>query len=458
MFTNKGITDQYDARLMRSAEIVPQAHHHYCSHWRPARRCATMCLHTQTPAAAHMQPLSVSPRAHLEWWRPPHGTLICITSCHCSLTELRPSHLAATSIANNAYGASVIDRLPGFSPNVSLVILVANTLRVAFWFRKRFDNTMLVQSLLLIGMQLALLQALAGSKWALAKREGRQLALSPVGDFWAWDSFALYLGATALFASVVALVSSVLYRFEWYVEGLGAAAVSFESVMGLPQLTRNFMHKSTAGLSIFMVCGWLGGDFLKYIRPNPPLAEQMLLHVRTRTDWMPLTEVDIYAANNLPTSLVEPDPVDRLPEYHLRQPPPPTPEMVHESTMFYHTHVPIAGSGPEIHHTLYVTHFWSAARNRDIRHVAYFVAKGVPMVFFYGAAVQTALDASVALQLFVLYPNDDIKALLRRVRHPFKPRRSPRASSSAAAAAAPAAALNGRSPRKSPRRVSYNED
>eukprot|EP00611_Tribonema_gayanum_P010831 TRINITY_DN20944_c0_g1_i1.p1 TRINITY_DN20944_c0_g1~~TRINITY_DN20944_c0_g1_i1.p1 ORF type:complete len:274 (+),score=103.31 TRINITY_DN20944_c0_g1_i1:187-1008(+) len=236
----------------------------------------------------------------------------------------------------------------GFSPNVSLVILVANTLRVAFWFRKRFDNTMLVQSLLLIGMQLALLQALAGSKWALAKREGRQLALSPVGDFWAWDSFALYLGATALFASVVALVSSVLYRFEWYVEGLGAAAVSFESVMGLPQLTRNFMHKSTAGLSIFMVCGWLGGDFLK---------------------------------------------------------------------------------------------------------VAYFVAKGVPMVFFYGAAVQTALDASVALQLFVLYPNDDIKALLRRLRHPFKPRRSPRASSSAAAAA-----LNGRSPRKSPRRVSYSED
>ncbi|KAG5179205.1 hypothetical protein JKP88DRAFT_147637, partial [Tribonema minus] len=180
----------------------------------------------------------------------------------------------------------------GFSSKVSLVLLLANTLRVAFWFQKRFDNTLLIQSVLLIGMQLALLQALAGSKQALARKEGRQLQLSPVRHFWAWDSFGLYFGVTVLFSAVLALVSTYMYRFEWYTEGLGATAVSFEAVMSLPQMMRNFAQKSTAWLSLFMVCGWLGGDFLK---------------------------------------------------------------------------------------------------------IAYFLAKGVPAVFFYGAFVQTALDATVAL-------------------------------------------------------------
>jgi hypothetical protein len=51
----------------------------------------------------------------------------------------------------------------------------------------------------------------------------------------------------------------------------------------------------------------------------------------------------------------------------------------------------------------------------DVLKIAYFLSRQVPAVFFYGAFVQAALDLSIALQLFVFYPNDDTRALLQRL-------------------------------------------
>lgn len=45
----------------------------------------------------------------------------------------------------------------GFSPLICLILLSANILRVFFWLQKRFEVTLLFQSILMIFAQLALL-------------------------------------------------------------------------------------------------------------------------------------------------------------------------------------------------------------------------------------------------------------------------------------------------------------
>mmetsp|Transcript_12411 Transcript_12411/g.18621 ORF Transcript_12411/g.18621 Transcript_12411/m.18621 type:complete len:240 (-) Transcript_12411:27-746(-) len=194
----------------------------------------------------------------------------------------------------------------GFSPSVSLIILIANILKVAFWFADRFEVTLLYQSLLLILMQLILLQALVANKVGFARKSGRQMKRSIFNDFWGWDSYRLYLLSTSLIVAIVSVFSHFLYEYEWYVGGLGSLAAFFDSVLGLPQLIHNHLAKNTTGISVLMVIGWVSGDFLK---------------------------------------------------------------------------------------------------------VAYYLAKGVPIVFLYGAALQIAIDMIVAFQLFVLYPNENIQSL-----------------------------------------------
>lgn len=48
-----------------------------------------------------------------------------------------------------------------------------------------------------------------------------------------------------------------------YIETLGFVAVFTESMLGMPQLLRNYAKKSTRGMSVEMVIMWLSGDLFK---------------------------------------------------------------------------------------------------------------------------------------------------------------------------------------------------
>jgi PQ loop repeat len=55
----------------------------------------------------------------------------------------------------------------------------------------------------------------------------------------------------------------------------------------------------------------------------------------------------------------------------------------------------------------------------DLMKSAYFIGSDeVPPVFMYGASLQLFIDMFVALQLFVIYPNEGARRLLRRIRDP----------------------------------------
>jgi hypothetical protein len=64
-------------------------------------------------------------------------------------------------------------------------------MRTIYWFPERFDKALLVQSVLLILIQLALLQAVAGNRAAAAEKSGKPLKLDWIKDFWNWHRYVL---------------------------------------------------------------------------------------------------------------------------------------------------------------------------------------------------------------------------------------------------------------------------
>ena len=55
---------------------------------------------------------------------------------------------------------------------------------------------------------------------------------------------------------------------------MGAVSAFIEALLGLPQLRLNYQRKSTDGLEILLIVGWLVGDSFKtvyYITKSSPL-------------------------------------------------------------------------------------------------------------------------------------------------------------------------------------------
>lgn len=62
----------------------------------------------------------------------------------------------------------------------------------------------------------------------------------------------------------------LVFDIHWYpmyrmrvVEGLKHTSICMESCLALPQMMRNYRNRTTEGLSVVMVGGWVAGDFFK---------------------------------------------------------------------------------------------------------------------------------------------------------------------------------------------------
>nr|XP_020017775.1 PQ-loop repeat-containing protein 1 isoform X1 [Castor canadensis]XP_020017776.1 PQ-loop repeat-containing protein 1 isoform X1 [Castor canadensis]XP_020017777.1 PQ-loop repeat-containing protein 1 isoform X1 [Castor canadensis] len=137
----------------------------------------------------------------------------------------------------------------GFSTHVCLVLLVANILRILFWFGRHFESPLLWQSIVMILTMLLMLKLctevrvaneLNIKRRAFAAADGKDEELKvpprrPYLDFdprhfWHWSSFTDYVT---------------------------------EAMLGVPQLYRNHRHRSTEGMSLKMVLMWTSGDTFK---------------------------------------------------------------------------------------------------------------------------------------------------------------------------------------------------
>uniref|UniRef100_A0A3P9M5B6 Si:dkey-246g23.2 n=1 Tax=Oryzias latipes TaxID=8090 RepID=A0A3P9M5B6_ORYLA len=137
----------------------------------------------------------------------------------------------------------------GFSTRVCLVLLIANIMRIFFWIGKQFEVTLLLQSVVMILTMFAMLHlccAVQNSNRVSTKQH--RITDLNVGSFWKWSVFEDYLLFCFGFTVLCAVVSLLLMDSGVFVETLGLLAVTFEAMLGMPQLLQNFNNRSTKGM------------------------------------------------------------------------------------------------------------------------------------------------------------------------------------------------------------------
>lgn len=153
----------------------------------------------------------------------------------------------------------------GFSTKVCLVLLVANILRINFWFGKVFETPLLVQSIIMIFTMIIMLELCIRmqKEHPLSGNKKRGFSDFDSNYFWKWTDLSDYMQFLAVFVAVTAAATTVFMDNTYYVEAVGTVSLMTESTLAIPQLLKNRENNSTEGMSVKMVMLWFIGDSFK---------------------------------------------------------------------------------------------------------------------------------------------------------------------------------------------------
>lgn len=191
----------------------------------------------------------------------------------------------------------------GFSTLVCLSLLIANILRILFWFGHWYELPLLMQSIIMIVTMLIMLKLCIGvkSENLYATSSGinppRKFLDFDSEYFWKWTDFLSYIQFLACFVCVGALLTNIFINFSPFVEFLGFASVFTEAMLAAPQFYRNFINKSTEGMSVVMVLMWTSGDIFKttyFILRASPVQFWLCGMIQVSLDLAVLSQVYMY--------------------------------------------------------------------------------------------------------------------------------------------------------------------
>ncbi|XP_043937173.1 solute carrier family 66 member 2-like isoform X2 [Protopterus annectens] len=152
----------------------------------------------------------------------------------------------------------------GFSTRVCLILLIANILRIFFWFGKFFELTLLMQSFVMITAMLALLHLCCTTQAANKVSTKRHFLTDfDLQYFWNWSHFEDYVLCCLCFTVLCTFITYLFIESKFFIEGVGLIAILTEAMLGVPQLLQNFHYQSTKGMSVKMVILWTAGDIFK---------------------------------------------------------------------------------------------------------------------------------------------------------------------------------------------------
>ena len=160
----------------------------------------------------------------------------------------------------------------GFAKFLCLLLLIANILRIFFWFGKKFALTLLYQAIVVIISQIYLIHVYFKYQDELPKSKEKSLAesltnwnetINPM-KIWNWGDEIEYYKFIILFIFTLSIICSMVGvdNTNFY-EILGTISVSCETFIELPQIKENCITKNTKNLSGAMVLMWFVGDLFK---------------------------------------------------------------------------------------------------------------------------------------------------------------------------------------------------
>lgn len=173
----------------------------------------------------------------------------------------------------------------GFSLDIPLIMLVASFFRIFYWPGARFDDSLLVQSLLMVLMQVILLKIGLDHRPSPASRGGegskpfsnvsanRGGILDMLSEierpygFWQWRSpkpYWQFLAYLLLGLCVMQLIMAPIHSiYPTYSNMIGIVGLSVEATLPLPQMLANVQTRSCKGFRPSVLASWLIGDAMK---------------------------------------------------------------------------------------------------------------------------------------------------------------------------------------------------
>ncbi|KAH7927861.1 hypothetical protein BV22DRAFT_1060141 [Leucogyrophana mollusca] len=205
----------------------------------------------------------------------------------------------------------------GFSRDVCAILLIANITRCFFWLGNRFELALLIQSILMILAQLALLYICILYR-PRTSPENFGTSSRPF-SFWQWDTYAQYVEFLAGLILCSAILFLIFGRSEIFVSILGFVALGLESTLPIPQLIRqvatlNYKQRSLYGFRASTLVGWVGGDSFKtvyFFLQGSPLQFKVCSIFQLSIDFA-ITAQRLYYGNPPPaTTLAEDEDLER---------------------------------------------------------------------------------------------------------------------------------------------------
>lgn len=166
-------------------------------------------------------------------------------------------------------------------------------MRIMFWYGHPFELPLLLQSFVMIAAMLTMVEI------CVRVKDKDPICGTPITyrNFWKWNDFASYIKFLLLFTITLSIITHFLINCKTYIEVLGFLALSIESMLGAPQLLKNYAKRSTRGMSVSMVVLWLAGDMFKTIYSvvrDAPMQFYMCSSVQVVIDLLILGQVLCY--------------------------------------------------------------------------------------------------------------------------------------------------------------------
>lgn len=173
----------------------------------------------------------------------------------------------------------------GFSNRVCLVTVLSHTLKVFFWFAKKFKYTLLVQSILVIAMQLYLIYLVikfkdGGNeiKFSADKNCSKINKIKTIIKenlfnwsetlnrklIWNWDNVVEYYKFYFIIILSLGIISLIFgMGNKFYSNIIGLTSIFLEMLCSLPQIIEMRKTKNQRNISKIMVLMWLNGNIIK---------------------------------------------------------------------------------------------------------------------------------------------------------------------------------------------------